>query len=278
VRTSLILLGAVSATIVASASGCSSDEGDDDGAAGGAAVGGSSGAGGAAGTAGSGGSSGEGKGGSSGKGGASGQGGSAGSNAGTAGTGTGGAAGDGGSGGTAGTSSASGGSSGDAGAGSAEGGAAGSTGMELVGVCAHRAEATVTAGEFSGYEEYVLIGDEGFGDEICIVRFDVTRVGAAPEGCTDCLWSHLVELGNPTVELDENGVCGGSELGLDSAAIAELDGSQVAYGFVPELDGHASIVLTHIESSNSWEAYNNATWDEGTGRFRFDRRNGFCSY
>jgi hypothetical protein len=277
VRKSLVLLGVLSTAIVAIASGCSSDEGDDDGAAGGAATGGSSGAGGgasgSAGTSGSAGSSGEGKGGSTGKGGSSGAGGS-----GAGVSGTGGAAGQGGSSGTAGTSSSTGGSAGDAGSGSAEGGTAGASDVELVGVCAHRAEATVTVDDFTGYEEYVLIGDEGFGEEICVVRFDVTRVGAAPEGCTDCLWSHLVELGNPTVVLDEDGVCANSELGLDSAAIDELDGSQVAYGFVPELDGHASIVLTHIEASNTWEAYNNATWNEDTGRFRFDRRNGTCTY
>jgi hypothetical protein len=273
VRKSLILLGVLSTAIVAIASGCSSDEGDDDGAAGSAAAGGSSGTGGSAGTSGSAGSSGEGKGGSAGKGSS---GGSAGSSAGT--SGAGGAAGKGGSSGTAGTSSSTGGTSGEAGSGSAEGGTAGASDVELVGVCAHRAEATVSVDDFMGYEEYVLIDDEGFGEEICVVRFDVTRVGAAPEGCTDCLWSHLVELGNPTVVLDEDGVCASSELGLDSAAIDELDGSQVAYGFVPELDGHASIALTYIEASNSWEAYNNATWDEGTGRFRFDRRNGTCTY
>jgi hypothetical protein len=271
VKKSLVLLGALSTAIVAIASGCSSDEGDDDGAAGAAATGGSSGGGGAsgsAGTAGSAGSSGEGKGGSSGAGG-------------SGASGTGGASGKGGSSGTAGTSSSTGGAggaSGDAGAASAEGGAAGAPDVELVGVCAHRAEATVTVDDFTGYEEYVLIGEEGFGEDICVVRFDMTRVGTAPEGCTDCLWSHLVERGNPTVVLDENGVCGTSELGLDAAAIAGLDGSQVAYGFVPELDGHASIVLTHIEASNAWEAYNNATWNEDTGRFRFDRRNGTCTY
>jgi hypothetical protein len=273
-KTTLVLLAALSAAVVAIASGCSSGDDDDDGAAGSAAVGGGAGTGGS-GTSGSGGS------GATGKGGSAGQGGSSGSSAGTGNTG--GSAGKGGSGGDAGAPISTGGTSGDAGAtngagGSTEGGAAGATGMELVGVCAHRAEATVTVDDFTGYEEYVLIGDEGFGEDICVVRFDVTRVGAAPEGCTDCLWSHLVERGNPTVVIDENGVCGTSELGLDATAIAELDGSQVAYGFVPELDGHASIALTHIEASNSWEAYNNATWNEDTGRFRFDRRNGACTY
>lgn len=271
-KASLLLLGALSAAVVASASGCSSEASDDDGAAGGAAVSGSGGSAGS-GAAGKGGGAGTGvagKGGAAGQGGTTGQGGTAG--------------GGGGSSGDAGAPSSTGGSAGEAGAtntagaGNAEGGGAGATGAELVGVCAHRADGTVTVDDFTGFEEYVLIGDEGFGDELCVVRFDVTRAGAAPEGCSDCLWTHLVELSNPTVVLDENGVCARSELGLDEARIAELDGSRIAYGFIPEYEGHASIAMTYIEASETWEPYNVATWDEGTGRFRFDRRNGTCGY
>lgn len=272
------ILGVLSASILAATSGCSSDEGDDEGGAGTAAVAGNGATGGSSGASASGGAGGSGTGGGAGKGGAAGNGGEAGTTAGTGGT-----AGKGGTGGDAGAPSATGGTSGDAGAtgaeagASAEGGAAGS-GTELVGVCAHRSEGTVTADEFTSFEEYYLIGEEGFGDDICVVRFDVTRVGPAPDGCTDCLWTHTVELGMASVEVDQNGVCASSELGMDADAIAELEGSQVSYGFVPEAVGHASIVVTYNDSTRAWEEYNSATWDDNTGFFRFDRRSGFCSY
>jgi hypothetical protein len=176
-------------------------------------------------------------------------------------------------------------SGGSSGAGMGSGGSssagmssAGTTGFAEVGVCGHRGESTVNDTEFDGFEEYFLIGEEGFGDDICIVRFDVTRVGDAPAGCTDCVWSHLVELGNPSTELDENGVCAKSELAFDAARIAELDGSQVAYGFVREFAGHSSVVMTYDDELGSWEPFGNATYDADKERLKFERRNGNCGY
>jgi hypothetical protein len=187
---------------------------------------------------------------------AGGTGGSAGSNAG---------AGSAGRGGTGGTSSAG------------QGGG-GAGGFQEIGVCGHRGESRVNDGEFEGFEEYFLIGEEGFGEDICIVRFDVTRVGAAPAGCTDCLWSHLVELGNPTTELDENGVCAKSQLAFDAARIGELDGARVAYGFVPEFAGHVSVVMKYDEALAAWDAFGSATYDEDAETLKFERRNGNCRY
>lgn len=277
-----LLLGRMCAALLGVSLGCSSDEGDDDGASGSAAVAGSSATGGSSGTSASGGSSGSGASGSAGKGGTTGKGGSAGGGGADVSGG-----GSGGKGGEAGTPNATGGTTGEAGTPSgggetgadAEGGAAGSTGVELTGVCGQRLEATVTTDSFAAaFEEYFLIGEEGFGDDICVVRFEVTRVGEGPAGCTDCLWTHTVELGIASVQVDQNGVCGSSELGLDAEGIAALEGTRISYGFVPELEGHASIVMTYIESSGTWEGHTAGTWDETTGFFRFDKRNGFCSY
>ena len=179
------------------------------------------------------------------------------------------------SGGTSGGSSSSG-----------SGGAGGEPGFSEEGVCGRRGRSTVTSTDtFEGYEEFYIIGDEGFGDDICIVRFDIVRVGEAPEGCDqfagaqdECLWTHLVEYQNPSVELDENGVCANSELGLDAEAIAEIEGSQVAYGFVSEYQGHNSVLLKHNAQNEQWIPAGNATWDEETSAFRFDARDGACRY
>jgi hypothetical protein len=216
--------------------------------------------------------------------------GSSGGGAGEASAGTGaeaGTRGDAGRGGGAGDASARAGSggSGGGGAGGDAAGAGGSSGFTEMGVCGQRGDSTVNDSEFSGFEEWFLIGEEGFGEDICVVRFDVTRVGAAPDGCMDpfgegvaCRWSHLVEFGNPSTVTDENGVCADSELGFDAARIAEIDGSQVSYGFVSEFAGHESVTMRYDAASETWKAFGNGTWDEGAERFRFNRRDGLCDY
>jgi hypothetical protein len=165
-------------------------------------------------------------------------------------------------------------------------GAGGEPGFTELGVCGQRGRSTVNRTDtFEGYEEFYIIGEEGFGDDICVVRFDIVRVGAAPEGCDqfagaqdECLWTHLVGYRNPSIELDENGVCANSELGLDAEAIAEIEGSEVAYGFVSEYQGHNSVLLERNAQSGQWIPAGNATWDEETSAFRFDARDGVCAY
>ena len=56
------------------------------------------------------------------------------------------------------------------------GGAGGST-YTNVAVCGQRGQATATASTYSGWEEFFMTGDEGLGDDVCVVRFDVKRSG-----------------------------------------------------------------------------------------------------
>ncbi len=151
-------------------------------------------------------------------------------------------------------------------------------GFDAVGVCGERGEATVDESTYDGYVEYYIIGDEGFGLDICIVRFEVSRVGDAPGGCDDCLWTHLLEYSNPAVLLDEDGVCARSELGLSLERMAEIAGTQVAVGFVREYAGHNSVLMKYQPETDSWEPNGNASWDDESSASRFDRRNGFCDY
>lgn len=183
----------------------------------------------------------------------------------------------------AGGSGATGGSAGEGANGAATSGGTAGGASSQVGVCGQRGKSTVSATTFEGFEEFYLISEEGLGEDICVVRFDVTRVGDGPAGCVDgegapCAWSHLIQLSNPSVVTDEGGVCANSELALDEAAIAEIDGSEAAYGFVSEYAGHNSVLLKQDASSEDWGPYGNATWDEETEAFRFDHRDGFCNY
>lgn len=164
------------------------------------------------------------------------------------------------------------------------GGGAASGGFTNMGVCGQRGRSTVDATRFEGYEEFYILADRGFGDDICVVRFDVKRVGDAPPGCddptadVDCLWTHLIEYSNPTVMTDVDGVCAKSERGLDMAEIQAITGSRVAYGFVSEFAGHNSVLMKYDEQKDMWDAQGNATWDESAAALRFDRRDGICRY
>lgn len=174
--------------------------------------------------------------------------------------------------------------SGEAGAPSTPGGSGGMSGagggsaFAEVGVCGARGQSPVNADSFEGYEEFYLIGEDGFGEDICVVRFDVVRAGEAPGGCEDCAWTHTVEYRNPQITTDVDGVCASSELGFDSERIGEIDGSQAAYGFVYEYSGHVSVLMKYDDATSTWGPNGNATWSEETGELRFDRRDGFCGY
>lgn len=153
-----------------------------------------------------------------------------------------------------------------------------------MGVCGQRGQSTVNATSFMGFEEFYIIADRGFGDDICVVKFEVKRVGEAPAGCddptadVDCVWTHQVEYSNPSMVTDVGGVCANSQRALTAAAIAEIDGSRASYGFVSEFAGHNSVLMKYDTSMSKWDAYGNATYDEGASALRFDRRDGVCNY
>jgi hypothetical protein len=164
--------------------------------------------------------------------------------------------------------------------GSGTGGSASASPWANEGVCGQRGvESVVSASSFEGYEEFYLINDRGIGMDVCVVRFSVNRVGEAPAGCTDCAWSHRVAYSNPEVLTDVDGVCSTSELGMTAAKIAELDGSELSYGYVDEYAGHVSVLLKYEEASTTWEPNGNASWNAESGMFRFNKRSGsYCGY
>ena len=161
-------------------------------------------------------------------------------------------------------------------------GAAGTGGSTYthVAVCGQRGQATATATTYTGWEEFFMTSDEGLGDDICVVRFDVKRSGAAPGGCTECSWTQTVEYSNPTVVTDTSGACANSDLGLTAAKIASISGSRLSVGFVREWQGaHGSVRFRYFENTCDWDVYGSATWDDpGTDMFRYDHRDGFCNY
>ena len=146
------------------------------------------------------------------------------------------------------------------------------------GVCIQAAEGTVTLDSFVTVETRILVADGGLGDNICEVQFDVNRVSAGQAGCDECEWTHTVQYSNPVVLTDVDGVCGNSERGLDEAAIAEIDGSEVSVGFAAEVQGHGGALMTYDPATETWFYNGSASWDPDTGEFSLNNRQGFCFY
>ena len=165
------------------------------------------------------------------------------------------------------------------------GGATGSGGVTTastypnVGVCGQRGQATADATSFDGWEERYVIGESGFGTDVCAVRFTLKRVGDAPGGCTECTWTQLLEYGSPSVVTDTDGICAKSDLALDVDAIAKMTGTRVALGFAKQLGGaHGSARMIYNDATQTWDVAGNATWNETTKAFNFDYRDGLCNY
>ncbi len=178
--------------------------------------------------------------------------------------------------GTGGSATGGSGTGGSATGGSGTGGSG--TGFTETGVCGQRGTGTVNATTFEVVEEFYLKADEGFGDDICVVQFPVKRLGDAPGGCEDCLWSHQVGYEMPTVLLDVDGVCASSELGMDSERLAQIMGSTPSYGYIFEFSGHNSVLVKFQETTQTWQPNGNANWDPDTDAFRFNNLNGTCAY
>ena len=194
--------------------------------------------------------------------------------------GTGGGAGTVGSGGAAGTSAAGGG----AGTGTAGGGAAGTGGGFLnPGACGERGMATANATSYSGTAEFYIIGDAGLGSDVCVVRYDVTRTGAAPAGCVDpttsaaCSWSHQVTFSNPTVVTNMDGACDASDSipPLDAAGRAAIASMTVGRGF-SKVAAHGDSLMKY--DGTKWTVVGRASWDEASGSLGYDIRTGACNY
>jgi len=176
------------------------------------------------------------------------------------------------------STASNGGSSAANGGSSAGNGGSADAGFTQRGACGQRGSGTASTTSFDGFEEFYIVSDRGFGEDICVVRFPVTRQGDTPGGCEDCLWTHLVGYEMPSVIINVDGVCENSELGMDSAKIAEIVSSTPAYGFVSEYSGHNSVLMKYIDTTGSWEPNGNATWDMMTSEFRFVNPDGICAY
>jgi hypothetical protein len=187
--------------------------------------------------------------------------------------------------GTGGAGGTGGGGGGSAGTGTGAGGRAGTGGGGFVNPasCGERGMATANATTYAGTSEYYIIGDSGLGDEVCTIRFDVKRTGAAPANCVDpttsaaCSWSHQVTFSNARVITNTNGACDASDSvpPLDAAGIAEIDNSSVGRGF-SKVAGHGDSLMKY--DGSKWTVVGHSSWNESTSAFDYNVITGACNY
>ena len=190
-----------------------------------------------------------------------------------------------GTGGGGGTSGAGGGSAGTGTAGTSAGGGAGTSGGGFVNPasCGERGMATANTTTYDGTSEFYIIGDSGLGDEVCTIRFDVKRTGAAPANCMDpttsaaCSWAHQVTFSNPTVVTNTNGACDASDSvpQLNAAGIAKINNSMIGRGF-SRVAGHGDSLMKY--DGTKWTVVGHSSWSETTNLFDYNVITGACNY
>ncbi len=133
-------------------------------------------------------------------------------------------------------------------------------------------------GSYQGTEDLILRADEGNGDEICVVRFDLTTVAEPDLPCDFCYWSTIVERSNPTVITNVDDVCGVSERGLDQAGLDAMTGERIAMGFAEEGSGHGEVLVHFDEMTQLWAVFAFGFWDVDNSTLEYSKVEGFCRY
>ena len=141
------------------------------------------------------------------------------------------------------------------------------------GLFGYAGQATADAVGYAGHEELYLIGDGGAGDDLCRIRYELTRV-APREDCEPCEWAFDLVASAPEVVAESGPGC--TALGYDAAGLAALDGALREYGFTFEYIGHAAVLMVH--GDGGWEAVSFATWSPETGAFSYDWDVGYEEY
>lgn len=149
--------------------------------------------------------------------------------------------------------------------------------FENVGECSSQGEGVFQDGIYTGWVELILTADEGLGEDLCVVRFDVDTVAEPEVPCDSCFWSTVVQLSNPVVT-DAGNFCTESERGLDPATIEEMTGERIGIGYAPESTGHGYALMNYNEMTMVWFAVSFAEWDEETGMLEYWKRDSFCGY
>ena len=152
--------------------------------------------------------------------------------------------------------------------------------FEELGECRFEAEGLYKDGKYEGFIDYILIADEGDGEDLCRVRFEVKTVEDSKRECKepDCYWATVVELSNPEVILDVEGKCANSDRQLGDEQIKDRLNKPMDFGVGEEPTGHGLIILSYNQDSMLWEQFCDTEWEKETGVVLYDDIEGRCFY
>lgn len=136
-----------------------------------------------------------------------------------------------------------------------------------------RGSAIAGAAGYDGSEEWYAREDEGEGDDVCRIRYDLDAV-AERHDCASCAWAWDVVRSGATVLADVDGACQDA-LGVDPAEVGALDGVVLGYGFDPDFTGHAQLLMVDFYDGAGWQGVSFASWIEASGQFEYEWVVGF---
>ncbi|MEE9383778.1 MAG: hypothetical protein V3V08_10225 [Nannocystaceae bacterium] len=150
--------------------------------------------------------------------------------------------------------------------------------FEFLGECRFVGSGLFADGRYSGIIDYLLLADEGNGEELCRVRFSLNTVAEPDPPCGECYWSTVARLSEPIQITDIEGACADSERNMGAAGIEARMAETVAMGFAMESTGHGEVLVHYNDDTMQWGIVAFGEWDAETGSLAYDRVEGFCRY
>ena len=143
----------------------------------------------------------------------------------------------------------------------------------------HLGEAVVDETSFDGWEELFFIADQGDGEDLCRIHYDLDSI-APRDDCDlplgDCAWGHDLVLSDVEIVAESDVGCAG--FGYDASALAALEEGEVSYAYIPEYSGHPDVMAIYDEAGAVWQVVGFASWDEASGAFDYGWDDGYPTY
>jgi len=148
-----------------------------------------------------------------------------------------------------------------------------------LGLQGYSGQATAGHTGYEGSEDWYLIADEGDGDDICRIRYDLKDTDPRPdcpdEGHSGCIWAWDVTIAAAAI-VSESGIGCEGAFGVTADTVSDLDGTSVGIGYNPDYYGHAAVMIR--DQGDGWAVATFAVWDEGTGSFAYQWDQGYVEY
>jgi len=164
----------------------------------------------------------------------------------------------------------------------------------LLGLQGRYGELVKTDTSLTGTEQLYFIADEGDGEDLCRIQYEVTSTGIRDD-CDICNetdddgepygWAFDVTFSNPEITAESSPGCLAT-LGYDKSNVTDIAGETRGMGYTPEYIGHASVIM--IDVDGVWTAVANAQFVEeidkttkkttGVGELTYQWHDGYIEY